>query len=92
MKNYEQAKIFFASLKTGAANQDNQLEATRGLVRCYYQLKDYKQANEVAKELVAKKGISTDDKSVGFLVLGKSQQINNDCAAAIAPSSPPAPA
>jgi TolA-binding protein len=84
LKDYTKAKKYFASLQTGAVNQDNQLEALRGLVRCYYQLKDYTQANEAAKQLLSRKGISTDDKSVGFLVLGKSQQTNNDCSPAIA--------
>lgn len=83
LKNYAVAKKFFEALRNGAVNQDNQLEALRGLVRCYYQLKDYAQANEAAKELVAKKGISTDDKAIGYLVLGKSLQINNQCADAI---------
>ena len=84
LKDYANAKKYFAALQTGAVNQENQLEALRGLVRCYYQLKDFAQANDAAKELVSKKGISTDDKSVGFLVLGKSQQVNNDCNNAIA--------
>jgi tetratricopeptide (TPR) repeat protein len=53
-------------------------------VRCYYQLKDYTQANDAAKNLLTRKGISTDDKSIALLVLGKSQQVKNDCAAAIA--------
>jgi len=55
----------------------------RGLVRCYHQLKDYAAANETAKKLLAGKGISTDDRSIAFLVLGKSHQVNNDCTAAI---------
>ena len=84
LKDYSKAKKYFESLTSGSVNQDNQLEALRGLVRCYYQLKDYAQANAAAKNLLTKKGISTDDKSVAFLVLGKSQQVNNDCAAAIA--------
>jgi len=71
LKNYVNAKKYFTSLQTGAVNQDNQLEALRGLVRCYYQLKDYTQANEAAKELLNRKGISKDDKSRTFLVLGK---------------------
>ena len=83
LKDYSKAKKYFESLTGGSINQDNQLEALRGLVRCYYQLKDYAQANAAAKDLLTKKGISTDDKSVAFLVLGKSQQANNDCAAAI---------
>ncbi len=84
LKDYNSAKKYFSSLAANAVNQDNQLEALRGLVRCYYQLKDYTQANESAKQLLARKGISTDDKSVAFLVLGKSQQVNNDCNAAVA--------
>lgn len=84
LKDYSKAKKYFESLTSGAINQDNQLEALRGLVRCYYQLKEYAQANTAAKELLTKKGISTDDKSIAFLVLGKSQQANNDCAGAIA--------
>ena len=83
-KDYAKAKKYFESLTAGAINQDNQLEGLRGLVRSYYQLKDYAQANDAAKNLLTKKGISTDDKSVAFLVLGKAQQVNNDCGAAIA--------
>lgn len=84
LKDYAKAKKYFESLTSGSVNQDNQLEALRGLVRCYYQLKDYALANDAAKDLLTKKGLSTDDKSVAFLVLGKSQQLNNDCAGAIA--------
>lgn len=83
LKDYSKAKKYFESLTAGAVNQDNQLEALRGLVRVYYQLKEYGQANDAAKNLLTKKGISTDDKSIAFLVLGKSQQVNSDCAAAI---------
>ncbi len=83
LKNYASAKKYFESLTAGAVNQDNQLEALRGLVRCYYQLKDYAQANDAAKNLLTKKSINTDDRSVALLVLGKSQQVNNDCAGAI---------
>lgn len=83
LKDYSAAKKYFESLLTGSINQDNQLEALRGLVRCHYLLKDYTKANETAKTLLTKKGISTDDKSIAFLVLGKSQQLNNDCSAAI---------
>ena len=83
LKDYAKAKKYFESLTSGAINQDNQLEALRGLIRCYYQLKDYTQANDAAKNLLTKKGISTDDKSIALLVLGKSQQANKDYAGAI---------
>ncbi len=84
LKNYAEAKKYFESLRVNSVVQDNQLEALRGLVRCYYQTKDYAQANISSKELLLRKGISTDDKSIGYLVLGKSQQVAGDCAAAIA--------
>ena len=83
LKNYVNSKKYFESLRSNAVNQDNLLEALRGLVRSYYLLKDYGQANEVSKDLLTKKGISTDDRSIAFLVLGKSQQVANDCNAAI---------
>ncbi|MEI8058845.1 MAG: tetratricopeptide repeat protein [Ferruginibacter sp.] len=83
LKDYTAAKKYFESLLTGSANQDNILESLRGLVRCQYLLKDYTTANETAKTLLTKKGISTDDKAVAFLVLGKSQQLINDCSSAI---------
>ena len=84
LKNYADAKKYFESLNINAVNQDNKLEALRGLVRSFYQLKDYTEAFVASKELLTKKGLSTDDKSIGNLVLGKSAQIAGDCTAAIA--------
>ena len=84
LKNYGDAKKYFESLRSNAVNQDNQLEALRGLVRSFYQLKDYTEAYVASKELLTRKGLSTDDKSIGNLVLGKSAQIAGDCTAAIA--------
>jgi len=84
LKNYADAKKYFESLNNNAVNQDNKLEALRGLVRSLYQLKDYTEAFVASKELLTKKGLSTDDKSIGNLVLGKSDQIAGDFNAAIA--------
>jgi TolA-binding protein len=83
LKDYAAAKKYFESVINNVVSEDNRLEALRGLVRSYYQLKDYTQANAAAKELSARKGISTDDRSIALLVLGKSQQLAGDCAAAI---------
>lgn len=84
LKDYTSAKKYFTSLLSGTVNQENKIEALRGLVRCYYQTKDYAEANNSTKELLAYKGASTDDKSIAFLVLGKSQQVSGDCNGAIA--------
>ncbi len=84
LQDYDKAKIAFTKLKELATTPENQLEALRGLVRCYYQTKDYQQANDASKELLTKKGISTDDKAIANLVLGKSLQAENQCEQAIA--------
>lgn len=83
VKDYAAAKTYFQSLLASAASPANQLEALRGLVRCFYQIKDYNGANDWAKTLLTRKGISTDDKAIAYLVLGKSQQVASDCASAI---------
>ncbi len=60
------------------------MEALRGLVRSYYQVKDYAEANTAAKELLTQKGLSTDDKAIANLVLGKSLQVNGNLDQALA--------
>lgn len=84
LKDYPKSKTYFSKLKELATTPENTLEALRGLVRSYYQTKDYTQANAASEELLTKKGISTDDKAVANLVLGKSLQANNQCDQAIA--------
>ena len=83
LKDYQQSKTYFSKLLELATTPENQLEALRGLVRSYYQTKDFAEANNIAKELLTKKGISTDDKAIANLVLGKSLQVNNQCEEAI---------
>jgi tetratricopeptide (TPR) repeat protein len=83
LKDYAKAKTYFSKLKEVATTQENQLEALRGLVRSYYQTKDYSEANNIAKELLTRKGLSTDDKAIANLVLGKSLQMANECGEAV---------
>ena len=83
LKDYPESKTYFSKLLELSTTPENQLEALRGLVRSYYQTKDFAQANNIAKELLTKKGISTDDKAIANLVLGKSLQVNNQCPDAI---------
>lgn len=74
LKNYQKATESFLKLKQFATTPENELEALRGLVRSYYQTKSFDRANDFAKELLNKKGISPDDKAIANLVLGKSLQ------------------
>jgi len=84
LQDYAKSKIYFAKLRDLATTPENQLEALRGLVRSDYQTKDFTEANNTAKELLTKKGLSTDDKAIANLVLGKSLQADNQCEQAIA--------
>lgn len=83
LTNYDSSKLYFSKLKLLATTQDNQLEALRGLIRSYYQTKDFTEANVAAQELLSKKGISTDDKAIANLVLGKSLQAKSQFEEAI---------
>ncbi|MDQ2864062.1 MAG: tetratricopeptide repeat protein, partial [Bacteroidota bacterium] len=84
LKDYAKSKTSFTKLQELATTPENQLEALRGLVRSYYQTNDYAQANDASKELLTKKGLSTDDKAIANLVLGKSLQAGNQCEQAVA--------
>lgn len=84
LQDYARALTYFTKLKDLATTPENQLEALRGLVRSYYQTKDYAQANDAARDLLTKKGLSTDDRAVANLVLGKSLETANQYDQAIA--------
>jgi len=83
LKDHAAAKNYFSAALATKLSQANELDALRGIVRCYYELKDYTGSGAFASRLLAQKGITADDKAVGWLVLGKSQQLDNNCSEAI---------
>lgn len=83
LHDYANSKIYFSKLKEFATTPENELEALRGLIRSYYQTQDFAEANNTAKELLTKKGLSTDDKAIANLVLAKSLQVQNNFEGAI---------
>jgi lipopolysaccharide biosynthesis regulator YciM len=83
IKDYSKAEKYFTSLKNFATNQENRLEAMRGLLRSQYQLKEWKDAVENANDLLSQKGIGTDDKVMANMAIAKSYQENNQCDLAI---------
>ncbi len=76
-KNYTEAAHYFAILKSIANQQENKLEAMRGLLRCQFKIQDWKAALSNATELLDQKGIAADDKLMAGLVLAKNEQLNN---------------
>jgi tetratricopeptide (TPR) repeat protein len=75
LKNYTEAERYYAQLKQVTSSQENRLEAMRGLLRSQYLQKKWSEAVDNAKELIAQKGASTDDKSLANMAIGKSAQI-----------------
>lgn len=82
-KNYADAEKYFAQLKQITGSQENRLEAMRGLLRSQYQQQKWSEAVANAKDLIAQKGSSSDDKSLANMAIGKSAQIGGQFDVAI---------
>lgn len=77
LKDYTNAQKYFAQLKNLATQQENRLEAMRGLLRCQYQAQQYKEAVANAQDILLEKGAATDDKMMANMVVAKSNQADN---------------
>ena len=75
--NYNLGEKYFSITKSLATQQENRLEAMRGLLRCQYKLKNWANAFTNAKELLLESGIATDDKMMANLIVAKQYQDNN---------------
>jgi protein-L-isoaspartate O-methyltransferase len=74
LKDYTNAQKYFAQLKTIATQQENRLEAMRGLLRCQFKAQQWKEAATNAQDLLLEKGIATDDRMMASLVVAKNRQ------------------
>lgn len=75
--NYSEGEKYFSITKKIATQQENRLEAMRGLLRCQYKLKNWSNAFTNAKELLLESGIATDDKMMANLIIAKQYQDND---------------
>lgn len=83
LKNYEKAEKYFTRLKDFASTQEHKLESMRGLLRSQFQLQKWTEAKANAQDLLAQKGIGTDDKVLANLALARSFQAEAKYADAI---------
>lgn len=74
-KDYAAASKYFGQLKAMASQQENRLEAMRGLLRCQFKTEQWQQAAPNAQELLSEKGIASDDKTMANLVIAKNHQL-----------------
>ena len=77
LKDYTKAEEYFILLKSLAAQQENKLEAMRGLLRCQYKLQQWKEAFANAQDLLTEKGTATDDKMMANMIVAKNYQTDN---------------
>jgi tetratricopeptide (TPR) repeat protein len=83
LKDYPNATKYFAQLKSLATQQENRLEAMRGLLRCQFKAQLWKEAATNASELLQEKGIATDDRMMASMVVAKNHQLANEADPAI---------
>jgi tetratricopeptide (TPR) repeat protein len=83
LKDYTNAEKYFSKLKDFTTSEENKMEAMRGLLRCQYELQQWTDAVANAKDLLAQKGVSTDDKVLATMAIAKSYQVNGDCTTAL---------
>ena len=77
LKDFANAEKYFAQAKTISSQQENKLEAMRGLLRCQYKQQKWKDAQPNAKDLLAEKSIATDDRMMASLIVAKASQTDN---------------
>ena len=83
-KDYVRSEKYFAQLKSLTGDREMRLDAMRGLLRSQYQLKKFEEGSANANELLNEKSISTDDKVLAAMMLGKYNQSKAQFTEAIA--------
>ncbi len=77
LKDYKQAELYFAQLKSIAVTPENKQESMRGLLRCQYKLNEWSDAVVNAQDLLQEKNAATDDKMMANMIIAKDYQNNN---------------
>lgn len=83
LKEYEKAEPYFIQTKSLATQQENRLEAMRGLLRCQFKAQKWADAAPNAQELLKENGIATDDRMMASLVVARNHQLNQELDQAI---------
>lgn len=83
LKDYVQAERYYTQLKQITATQEGRLEAMRGLLRSQYLQQKWSEAVDNARELLAQKTASADDRALAAMAVGKAAQIKGEYDVAI---------
>lgn len=77
-KDYKKAEIYFKQLKDIAVQEENKLEAMRGLLRCQYKNGVVKEALSNASDLLSQPETPTDDRMMAELIVAKNKQADGN--------------
>lgn len=77
VKDYTKAASYYEQLKSIATQQENKLEAMRGLLRCQYKLQQWKAAVANAQDILQEKGAAEDDRMIANMIVAKNFQADS---------------
>lgn len=82
-KAFDKAELYFNLLSKSATQQENKLEANRGLLRCQYKLQKWTESAFVAESILNGKSSADDDILMANMILYNNALIAKDTAKAI---------
>ena len=82
-KNYSVAEKYFNTLLNISTQQENKLEALKGLLRCHYKNQNWEACSIIAKQILQDKSSATDDIIMSNMALYHQSVITGDTTGAI---------
>jgi tetratricopeptide (TPR) repeat protein len=83
LKNYSVAEKYFNTLLNISTQQENKLEALKGLLRCHYKNQNWEACSIIAKQILQDKSSATDDIIMSNMALYHQSVITGDTTGAI---------
>jgi TolA-binding protein len=83
LKHFEIAEKYFTILTQIATQQENRIEALKGLLRCQYKFEKWSDCAKIATQIIQEKSSATDDILMANMALYHNSVINGDTTGAI---------
>ncbi len=83
LKQFDKAEKYFSTLSQIATQQENRVEALKGLLRCQYKSEKWADCAKIATQIIQEKTSATDDIIMANMALYHNSVINGDTTGAI---------
>ena len=83
LKQFDKAEKYFTTLSQIATQQENRVEALKGLLRCQYKYEKWADCAKIATQILQEKSSATDDILMANMALYHNSVINGDTTGAI---------